>query len=198
MRFLLAPLLAATLALPVLAQPPRDGGERERPAERPMDRPMPSPDVEKLMNRVRELEKQLAEAKGKKDEKNEKKREDRKPPEVQPQPFPPREGQPPQFGGRGPGDGGNPFNSNPREGQPRPMGGISGMGGGGGFGMMMSGGPGGGGMGMFPGMEALTKEEQEVFQKLVSKMRGAQQKPGKPNVEERLERLENMMQKLDR
>ena len=207
MRFTLSVLLASALALPVLAQPPRvDHGERERP----MDRPGPSPDVERLTNRIKELEKQLAEAKGKKDEgkKEEKKPEgrkpegDRKPAEVQPQPFPPREGpqsgrggEGPQFGGRGPGEGGNPFGPGgpPRDGQPRPMGG--GFGGG----IMMSGGGGGGVMSItaFPGMDALNKDEHEMFQKLLMKMRTAQQKPaGKPNVEERLERLENMMQKL--
>jgi hypothetical protein len=216
MRFTLSALLAAALALPVLAQPPRGGDrERERPTERPMDRPKDNPDVERLMNRVKELEKQLAEAKGKKEDKKpegDRKPEketpegrrpegdrqpegDRKPREVQPQPFPPREG--PQFG-RGPTgppfgpmqpEGGNPFNPTggpQREGR---------MGGG-----MMGGGMMGGG-GMFSGMEALNKDEQEMFQKLLTKMRGAPQKSSgqgdrKPNVEERLERLENMMQKL--
>ncbi len=233
MRFALSTLLAAALALPVLAQPPGRGGDRERPSPQDEQRAV----IEKLTNRIKELEQKLNESNKKKDEKKEEKEDDkkemkkgekkeekkeekkpeprregdRKPADVQPQPFPPRDGrapQPgrgdeprPQFGGGSGGpQGGNQFNpmgGPPREGQGRPMAGM----GGGGMGMGMSGGGGMMSPNSFPGMDALTKDEQEMFQKLMTKMRTAGGKPApqadrKPNVEERLERLEGMMQKL--
>ena len=68
MRFALSTLLAAALALPVLAQPPREG---ERPTERLGERIKETPEVEKLKNRIKELEQKLNETKPKKEEKKE-------------------------------------------------------------------------------------------------------------------------------
>ncbi len=199
MRFLATMIFTAALALPALAQPGRGG-----PGGRPGEGQNSQAEVEKLKQTVKELEAKLKAAKeGKKekdeekDEKKDKKEESKKPePKKEEAKKPePQRGEQRGEGFRGP-----------------PMGGFQGRGG--------PGGPMGGGMN-FPGMNNLTPDEQATFRKLMAKMTGQSQTedrkpepkqpdrkpegsaaknpaPKQPNLEERMERLEKMMQELMR
>jgi hypothetical protein len=201
MRFLATMLFSAALALPALAQPGRGG-----PGGRPGEGPNPQAEIEKLKQLVRELEGQLQKGKDE-PKKPEPKKEDVRKPEPKKdepkkeefkKPEPRKEGGefvPPGLRGRD-GEGGFGGRGGEGPGGFRPMGGPMG-------GMMM------GGPGMnFPGLNNLTPEEQATFRKLVAKMNAPKPEPkpegkkpeGKPgsNVEERLERLEKMVQELVR
>jgi len=197
MRFLATMIFTAALALPAMAQPGRGG-----PGGRPGEGQNHQAEIDKLKQLVRELEAKLEKGKAPEGKKPEMKKEEFKKPEPKKEEFkkpePREEGGPPMGfkGGRG-GEGG-------------PMGGFRPMGG---PPMMM-----GGGMN-FPGMNNLTPEEQATFRKLVAKMsapprspeskqperkpegKPSEGKPGiksSPSLEERLDRLEKMVQELVR
>lgn len=212
MRFLASTILAAALALPAMAQPGRGGPDRERPGQDP------KAEIERLRERLKDLEalqKQAGDADKKKDEKkkDEKKYDEKKKDEAK-KPDPKQEEQrgPGARGPQGPPMGGfGPGGFGPGG----PMGGFRGREG--------FGGQAGPGFAM-PGMDKLSPEEQATFKKLVAKMtgrgetearkpdapkqpqggkpdapkEGGKPNPGKPNLEERLDRLEKMVQELVR
>ncbi len=188
MRFLATMLFSAALALPAMAQPDRG---------RPGEGPNPQAEIEKLKQLVRELEAKLQKGKAPDAKKEEPRKPEPKKEEFK-KPEPRKEGGPPMGFQRGRGGEGGPMG-----GFRGPMGGPPMM---------------GGGMN-FPGMNNLTPEEQATFRKLVAKMsapprspeskqperkpegKPSEGKPGSkssPSLEERLDRLEKMVQELVR
>ncbi len=204
----LSVVLALAFAVPALAQPPRPG----------TGRPGPNPELDQLRAQVKELEAKL---KGKKDDdKNEEKgdkKEEKGKKDGDKKPDVKKEERRIEIRIEEPkkGDG------DKKPDAPRgPMGNFGGSGGwgfgggfsGGGSGFNPLGGPGGmgergqggaGGPGTPPGFDKLSKDEQQMFRGLMEKMARANQperKPDQPksggNLEQRMERLERMIEEI--